>query len=660
MTGERVTTTPRLKRAIRWAAMCGLMLVLFAGQALALGLGRIEVKSRAGEPLLAEIQVISSDASELDQLRARLASPDTFRRIGLEAPGAVVSGLEFTVALDARGNPVIRVTSREPVHQPTLTFLVEVDWGQGRLVREYSALVDAPQTVAAGAQPVIEAPVAAPSNTILRSPDPAEAPAPATGDAVDEALAATPEDVPTEVAAPTPAAVPAAAPAPRPVAPPVPAPALADEYGPVQAGETLGEIAERLVGEGIRRDQAIVALFRANPQAFIANNLNLVRQGAVLRIPDRSEIAGLDLAESRALMREQNAAWRAMASPAPQPEAALAGDATGGEGSAPGEGAGPSASGARAADARLEIVPPSASGGQQAGIRSGIQAGGEGEMLRQEMQQELQESRETLAARDAEVAELRARVADLERLQAQQAQLIELKDSEMAAAQERMAGTSEAASPGTAAEQAGGGLPWLWIGLGLVLVAVVAWLLARRAPKATPRPRFDSATLAAAAPKSEVAAEPKGRPESVSPALSPEPVPAPSAPAWHAATVGAAPATSTPAASTDDLPGRPVASAQVARAVPDDAVVSGVAGAGDDDARPDAVPDAVPGTGNSNEASMDAVAGTASGGVERIELARAYIDLGDLDTARELLHEVATAGDPAARAEARRLLEGIA
>src|SRR5690606_6462436 len=74
-------------------------------------------------------------------------------------------------ALDARGNPVIRVTTREPVHQPTLTFLVEVDWGQGRLVREYSALVDAPQTVSAPAQPAIEAPVAAPSNTIVRPPE---------------------------------------------------------------------------------------------------------------------------------------------------------------------------------------------------------------------------------------------------------------------------------------------------------------------------------------------------------------------------------------------------------------------------------------------------------------------------------------------------------
>ena len=645
MMGERVTRTPRLKRAMQWAAMCGLMLVLLAGQALALGLGRIDVKSRAGEPLLAEIQVISSDPSELEQLRARLASPDTFRRIGLEAPDAVVSGLEFTVALDARGNPVIRVTTREPVTQPTLTFLVEVDWGQGRLVREYSALVDTPQTVAAGAQPMIEAPSAAPSNTIVRSPEPAAAVA--TEDEVDAGtLDANRAQASAEGEAEALAPAPVAAPARPPAAPPAPAPALANEYGPVQAGETLGEIAQRLAGDGIRRDQAIVALFRANPEAFIANNLNLVRQGAVLRIPDRSEIAALDLGESRALMREQNAAWRAMIQPAPQPDAAIAGEASAGGEGVTGEG-GQAAAGARTADARLEIVPPAASGGQQAGIRSGIQAGGEGEMLRQELQQELQQNQETLAARDAEVAELKARVADLERLQAQQAQLIEMKDSEMAAAQERLANAPEAAA------QPGGGLPWAWIGLGLLVVALAAWLLKRRAPKPTPRPRFDSATLAAAAPKKDGASEAVPEREKAPRAPDPvsEPAPAPAAPvpapasrpagtvpAWHAGTVGMAPAASpvAPPVRPAAAAAEPGANAPGSAPVADGGIdASDVIGSGD-----------------------GAVSGSA--GAERLELARAYIDLGDVDTARELLREVAAGGDRALRDEAMRLLGGIA
>ena len=611
--------------------MCGLMLVLFAGQVLALGLGRIEVKSRAGEPLLAEIQVISSDPAELDALRARLASPETFRRIGLPAPDATVSGLEFTVALDARGNPVLRVTTRAPVHQPTLTFLVEVAWGQGRLVREYSALVDAPQTVSASAQPAIEAPAAAPSNAIVRPPE-AAAPAEGAATAVDEAGAGEAAEAAEARAGqadetPAPAAPPAApvpAPAPAPAAPvaaaPALAPALADEYGPVQAGETLGEIAQQLVGEGISREQAIVALFRANPQAFISNNLNLVRQGAVLRIPDRSEIAGLDLRESRALMREQIAAWRDMTRPAPQPDAVAAADGVvdGAAGTDSGE-AGPQAGAAsRTADARLEIVPPSAAGGQQAGVRSGIQAGGEGEMLRQEMQQELLQNRETLAARESEVSELKARVADLERLQAQQAQLIELKDSEMAAVQERLANASEGtAETPLAAEQAGAGLPWLWVGLGLLVVAVVAWLLGRRSPKATPRPRFDSATLdAATAPRGREPSGSRGAAEPPAPAA-----PAASTPTWHAGGAAAPAATAAePAAGT----------AEAAKAA------------------------------DAADAAVIASLNPAPGGAERIELARAYLDLGDIDTARDLLREVAEAGEPAARAEASRLLDGIA
>lgn len=634
--GERVAN-PRMKRAIRWAGLCGLLLVLFAGQALALGLGRIEVRSRAGEPLLAEIQVISGDPAELDALRARLASPDTFRRIGLPAPDAMLSELEFAVAMDVRGNPVIRVTTREPVTRPALTFLVEVDWGQGRLVREYSALIDTPQTVAAPSQPAIDAPVAAPSNTIVRGPAPAPTsaapeeagPGPAQGPVAvgDARQGSAGKD--RAAAAPVPApAAPRTVPAPPTAAAPAPAPG--DRR--VAAGETLGEIARQLVGDGIRREQAIVALFRANPEAFIANNLNLVREGAVLRIPDRSEIAGLDLGESRALMREQIAAWRAMGGPAPQPEAAaLAGEG----GSGPSADADPRSRAAASpvADARLEIVPPSAAGARQAGIRSGIQAGGEGEMLRQELQQELQQSRETLAASNAEVEELKARVADLERLQAQQARLIELKDSELAAAQERLATTGEAAAaaPETGS-QGGGALPWSWIGLGLVLVAVVAWLLARRAPKPTPRPRFDSATLDAAAQAPWGAAGLSGAGEAavadsaIEPGTTPSPQPAEVAepgPAWHSRVAVPTGISVPPPAG--------------------EALHASTAAAGEDVA-----------------GSRSASSGTLQGGSERIELARAYLDLGDIDTARDLLREVAHAGDPVDRAEASRLLDGIA
>jgi pilus assembly protein FimV len=387
------------------------------------------------------------------------------------------------------------------------------------------------------------------------------------------------------------------------------------EYGPVQAGETLGVIAASLVGDGVSREQAIVALFRANPAAFIGGNLNLIRKGAVLRMPSRDELAGQDKSEARAVLREQVAQWRDMRRPTPQPVAAAAETAPA---AAQAVGADESAirtTAAQAPGARLEIVPPSASGGQQAGVRSGIQAGGEGEMLRQELQQEVLQGRETLAAREAEVAELKARVADLERLQAQQQQLISLKDSELAAAQDRLAGSNAetgTAAPGQEAPQQpqGGGMPWAWIGLGLLAAAAIAWLLARRRPAPAKRPRF-------------VMAPPVATPESAE-----TPVGGASAPIVQA-----------------DRADREIETAIEARAP---------AGA------PTWHADSAGAPRNDVEASGVGAADPSPGGVERLELARAYLDLGDIDTARGLLREVADGGEAAQRTEALRLLDGIA
>ena len=110
-------------------------LLLAAGNAAALGLGQIEVKSRLNQPLLAEIPIISTVPGELEALQAKLASPETFRRIGLPPPSGIAANLQFSLGNDARGRPVIRVTTSAPLTQAVLNFLIEVDWGQGRLVR---------------------------------------------------------------------------------------------------------------------------------------------------------------------------------------------------------------------------------------------------------------------------------------------------------------------------------------------------------------------------------------------------------------------------------------------------------------------------------------------------------------------------------------------
>lgn len=653
---------------------------MFAQGAMALGLGQIEVRSQRNQPLVAEIAIVSSTPGELDQLQARLASPETFARIGLPAPQGVVSDLRFQVALDARGRPVIRVTSGQPVREPLLTFLVEVDWGDGRLVREYSALVATPDAVAAPAQPPIQAPVAAPadssSGTIARppiaaTPAPVPEPAPAaTPPAVPEpqvAATPTPPPPPAEPAAdpdavaptPQPAAEPAAPATAAPVAAAPVAPSIPGEYGPVRAGDTLGRIAASMQRDGHSLDQTMIALLRANPEAFIGGNIHLVRTGAVLRMPGNDVLAQASADEARTLVREQTGAWRAMRQPVPAPEAAaaLAADAAASAAAdAPDAPAATTAGARRPASAgggRLEITPPSANEARQAGTRSGIEAGGGGDMLRQELDQ----AKETIAARESEVEELKARVADLEKLQAQQQQLITLKDSELAAAQQRLAesnartaaapATTTTAPPAAPEAAAQASFPWMWLGVGFVVAAVVIGLLTRRRRPA-PAPSSGSATPTFARDV------PVQKP-SVADAFAPPPA------ATDATTEASAP----PAGETAP-PAAPVQPVPPAAAPDDDAHAPppSFAAPRRDTAAPTpswttAAPRAEPPPPRAPDPAELAPLNPAPAGHERIELARAYIDLGDVDTARSLLREVAEGGDPASREEAAQLLRAL-
>lgn len=591
-----------------------LALALASGGACALGLGQIEVKSRSDQPLLAEIPIVSSDPAELEQLQARLASPETFTRIGLMPPQGIVSDLQFQVALDARGNPVIRVTSQQPVNQPLVTFLVEVDWGQGRLVREYSALIDTPKTVSAPLQPPIEAPVSAPSNLIERPLDPA---------------AVIASDTPTDPAAvvPDPAAVDAVPATPgnafpeRPtaiaIAPPAPTPVPSLDAAPpsgadgsieVKRGDALSRIASGLdLGEGTSLDQTMVALLRANPDAFIGGDVNRLKQGAILRVPSGNEVASIDAGEASALVRSQIQQWRQARRPAPQPAVEPVPLATAPRAAAASAGAATDA--AASAGARLEIVPPGASRAARAGTQSGINAGGEGQMLRQE----LQESKESLAAREAELSDLKGRVAELEQLQKQQQQLIQLKDTELAAAQQRLADSNQK----QAAAQGGAMLPWAITGAVLLLAAFGAWFMRRRPSK----PVFRAPLAAGAAGPSiaDAFAEPAPEPAAA------EPITA------------QAPAAATPVGATAPFWTTPQAAPANERKVPAWHVAA---------------------VGHGEQPVQEPLL-AAQPGQERLELARAYMDLGDHESARQLLGEVAVNGDLAARQQAARMLREL-
>ncbi|MFA4563180.1 ferrous iron transporter B [Xanthomonas perforans] len=642
-----------------------MLLMACSGAAMALGLGDIRVLSKPGQPLVAEIPVISNEPGELDNARVALASATTFARVGLERPQGLVSNLQFQFAQDARGRAVIRVTSSQAVDQPAINFLIEVEWGQGRLVREYSALVDAPNTAAAIAEPAIEAPRAGSSNAIAREPAPVAAPA-----AQDNARA--------EPAARAAGSASAAS-----------ATQAGDTLPAVRAGQTLSEIAAAVArSSGHSLDQTMLALLRTNPDAFINGNINRLKQGAVLRTPQEDALAQVGAAEAAVMVREQAAQWRQARSAVPQPaEAGAAAAATP-----------PPATPAAAAGngARLEIAPAVASQTNKAGVTSGTSAEGEGEMA---ANQQLQQAKEDIATRDAELQDLRTRVADLEKLKQQQQALIAMKDSDLAAAQKRLSETPAAA-------QQGGGFPlWLIGGLVLIVAAVVAWLAARRRKPSPlpplPRRQFDfvlpGAPVQAAEPQEATQATEPSEPDVVhetefeqadlrdeerahdaqqplSDVLRREPLPSEPAAApmavnsddWRA--LRAAP----PVVATPPQDSAPVDAAQapphpafeaveashadVAPTIGDvPSTASPVAVATQDSLdfeRPPAAPSAAP----SPSASRD----VASAGRDRLELAVAYMDLGDKDTARGLLLEVAATGDDATRAEAAELLERLA
>ena len=671
-----------------------LLLALASSSAMALGLGDIRVLSKPGQPLLAEIPVISADPSELENLRVALASPATFARVGLEPPSGLVSELQFELTRNAQGRAVVRVSSHAPVATPSLNFLIEADWGQGRLVREYSALVDAPNSAAAVAEPEIVAPAGAMSNAIIREPAAPAAP-----------VAATPPRR-AEPAAPSRPAAPRAAPA-APVA-------AADGSVTVQRGQTLSQIAGSLArGQGINRDQAMIALLRANPEAFIRGNVNLLKQGAVLRTPGADALAQIDAPQAAAIVREHTAQWRQSRAAIPQP-------ADSGVATAP---APATAAPAANQGARLEIAPAVAAAGTTAGTTTGTAAGTEGDMLANE---QLRQAKEDVATRDAEIQELRQRVAELEKLKAQQQSLIAMKDTDLAAAQQRLE-----QAPGTR-DSAGGG--WYWLGLVVLLLVVGGWALVRRR-KPSPLPPLandglDAASLAAAVPAADQVDELAAQHDdaqrvpdeeavaetdvyaglrrepvfSLSPSMhDAQPHDRLDAPQWSADVTDEAPvlpeveATAASAygidadaqhVTVDDallrepapLIGPPAHALEAAaqpsfRGVfefPDESVTgeehrldasddlagldaAPVIASPDDTARADDIADA---DADAAAPPVDEapIAPVGSPGRDRLELAIAYLDLGDAETARTLLHEVAVGADPHSQAEARELL----
>ncbi len=272
---------------------------LYAADASALALGRLNVQSALGEPLRAEIELPQISAAEAESLRVAPASPEVFRAQGAEYSSAA-SSVQMQLQRRADGSMVLRLSSSRPINDPFVDLVVDANWTSGHIVRSYTLLLDPPS---------LRKPPAAVTAAAQVQP-----PAPRAG-----APAVRAEPAPARPRAAPAAAAAAARPA---------EPAAASDEVAVRPGDTAGRIAAAHRPDGVSLDQMLVAMMRANPDAFIQGNVNRLRAGSVLQMPDAGAAQATAPAEARRIVaaqsRDFNEFRRRLADAAPSAQQAAA------------------------------------------------------------------------------------------------------------------------------------------------------------------------------------------------------------------------------------------------------------------------------------------------------------------------------------------------
>jgi pilus assembly protein FimV len=316
----------------RWLIAGALFAMPWAS--FAAGLGNITVISALGQPLRAEIDLIAVPKDEVDLLVPRIAPAEEYRRAGLERPEGA-GALRLAVEKRPNGQPYLKVTSTQPINEPFLQLLIQLDWPGGRIFRGYTVLLDPPglqerpavatvtppiPAAAPVAREAAAAPVAAPKpepaavaekpsrgKAAARVPEPK--PAPAKPEVLVKAVPPAPL-TPAEQTFPhfegerevTPSATPA---------PAAVAPVAEQKTYRVKPGDTLAKIAQSVKPEGVSLEQMLVALFEANRQAFEGNNMNRLRSGQILRVPAAEEATAVSRTEAARQVKAHAADWNA-------------------------------------------------------------------------------------------------------------------------------------------------------------------------------------------------------------------------------------------------------------------------------------------------------------------------------------------------------------
>ena len=526
--GPRRTGTPTILALAVAAALAGGV----PAPADAAGLGRLTVQSALGQPLRAEVEVTSLGLEELGTLSARLAPAEAFRQAGLEYNPALTN-LRFAIDRRSNRSAFVRITSTQPINEPFIDLLVELNWASGKFVREYTFLLDPPElrmgreTVAGGAasQQVVPPSVsAAPAPSAQAAP---AAPATSAAPAASAPAARTPT-----------ARAPAAAPARTAQAAPASTSTGTPGEVTTRTGDTLASIAARVKPTDVSLDQAIIAIYNANPSAFFGS-VHQMLAGKRLEVPGRDAMAAVDSAAAHKQILAQAKDFRAyrerLAAAARRVEPAQAGQSAAGTVTARVE---DKAAGAAPGD-QLKLSKSQGATGKVAGATGSASGASDA-------------TAETQVARDAAVREQQERVSALEKNVADLQQLVELKNKQLAELQRqvesaRAAGTTAAgavagagAAPASeatppAAQQAPAGAPATPSAAAPTAAAPTAAAPTTAAPAAEP-------AASAAQPATPAAA---GQP--AAPTAEPATAAAPATPATTAAADAQAPVAAKPA-----------------------------------------------------------------------------------------------------------------
>ena len=266
--------------------------VLFASSGYSLGLGELELESALNQRFQAEIELTNVRGLEIEEILPNLASQKDFDRIGVER-GYILVDLRFKVLRKDDGKLFVVVTSSKPIVEPFLNFLVEVLWPNGRILREYTVLLDPPVFGDGIAEPIAETRVQERQVAAERRPAP-DARSNVSQNAIVQRSQVPPKK-PVESQADSAGRAASEG------------QINSQEYGVTGLGDTLWKIALKVrPNPSVTVQQTMLALKDANPDAFINNNINLLKAGHVLRIPDAEQIRAHSIAAAVAEVRVQN------------------------------------------------------------------------------------------------------------------------------------------------------------------------------------------------------------------------------------------------------------------------------------------------------------------------------------------------------------------